>query len=911
MLPFIIAGLVSGAVYGLAGVGLVLTYKTSGVFNFAYGALATIAAYAFYFMHVQRGLPWVLAAVVCLLVIAPVVGLLFAGLARVLTDATLAVQVASTVGVVLIVQAGFTIIYGTTKTITVPAFLPANVVTIFGTRVTVEDIIVFAVAVVATVALYVLFRWSRLGMAMRAVVENAGLLDLAGTSPGRVRRWAWIIGVAFATVSGLLLAPFVPLSGTTLTFLVVQAFGAAAIGAFTSLPVTFAGGLAIGVLGSLATEYLTSGILAQIPASFPFIVLFLVLLLFPKRWMRSRTPVVIRREAWVTPLPVQLFCGAAVLVVLVLVPQWVGFQLENWTIALTTVMLFLSLGLLVRTSGQVSLCQVTFTAIGAAGFSHLAVDHHWPWAAALLVAGLIAVPIGALLAIPAARLGGLYLALATLGFGIAVSQMFYTSSWMFGELGLGLSVPRPHLSWLSLDSDTGFYYLCLVLTALIALLVIVVNRSRLGRLLRGMADSPLALTTNGASVNVTRVLVFCLSAFIAAVSGALAGMANGTVTGDNYQPLVSLTYLALIVITTGSAPWYALIAGFAVTLVPSYLTSANTANYLQILFGALAILIAVAPESSRGTPARLRSALDGVFRTGRFAWPRRAVAASVPVESAEATQRADAPAQLTAEGLRVQFGGLVAVDGVTVDAAAGRVTGLIGPNGAGKTTMFNALSGLNRPSRGRVLVDGHDVTRKGPALRARRGLGRTFQQTELFDSLTVRANVALGAEAGLAGANPLRHLLPRRSDSRRVNAATARALDLCGLTTVADAPVDGLPTGQRRLAELARCLAGGYRILLLDEPSSGLDRTETARFAEILTRSVREQGIGILLVEHDMTLVNSVCDYIYVLNFGQLIYHGAPPEVMASDVVRAAYLGDGAGLEGTGDLPETREEAQR
>ncbi|MCK9925341.1 ATP-binding cassette domain-containing protein [Frankia sp. AgPm24] len=887
LLPFIIAGLVTGAVYGLAGAGLVLTYKTSGVFNFAHGALATIAAYAFYFLHVQHGVPWPLAGALVLVVLGPLGGVAFARFARALAGASLALRVTATVGVLLLVQTGFQLIYGT-RSRTIPSFLPTNVVTIFGTRVTAEKIIIFVVAVAATVALSVFFRRARLGIAMRAVVDNSELLDLAGTNPNRARQWAWTIGIVFAMTSGLLLASSVPLDQTTLTLLVVQAFGAAAIGSFTSLPITFLGGLAIGLLGSLGTKYFTSGFLAQVPASLPFIVLFLVLLLFPRRWLQSRVPrAPDRRANWVAPSALQVGAGVVILVVLVLVPSFAGFHLGDWTVTLTMVMLFLSLGLLVRTSGQVSLCHIAFTAIGAAAFSHLAVDHHWPWGLALAAAGLVAVPIGALLAIPATRHGGIYLALATLGFGIAVQQLFYTKSFMFGELNLGLAMPRPAL-W-GLDSDKGFYYVCLALAVVTTFAIIALDRGRLGRLLRGMADSPVALATHGVSVNTTRVLVFCLSAFIAAVAGALAGMAQLTVAADNYQPLISLTYLTLIVVTTGTEPWYALQAAVALTLAPSYITLDNIGNYITLLTSVTVILYALTPADRRAVPAWLREAVDRVFRR-----PERSAHAgrdgAVPARATSTATRV-APLSLTVEGLRVQFGGLVAIDDVDLAARTGTITGLIGPNGAGKTTTFNAISGLIHPARGGLRLDLVDVTRRGPAARARRGVGRTFQIMELFDTMTVRQNVALGLEAGLAGGSPVRQFLPRRSDAGQVRAAAAGALALCDLVDLADRQVGTLSTGQRRLVELARCLAGDFRILLLDEPSSGLDRAETARFGEILRQVVSERGVGILLVEHDMALVGEVCDELYVLDFGKMLASGPTAEVLSSDAVRAAYLG--------------------
>ena len=247
---------------------------------------------------------------------------------------------------------------------------------------------------------------------------------------------------------------------------------------------------------------------------------------------------------------------------------------------------------------------------------------------------------------------------------------------------------------------------------------------------------------------------------------------------------------------------------------------------------------------------------------------------------------------LEVQGLSVRYGGHLAVDDVTLSASVGRLTGLIGPNGAGKTTIFNACSGLLRPSEGRVLLFGEDVTRRSPAARAHRGLGRTFQRMELFNSMTVAENIAVGREAGLAGSNPFRQLAGGRKEGQVVRAAVDEALEICGIGDLARRPAGVLSTGQRRLVELARAYVGDYRLLLLDEPSSGLDRAESERFGEILTGIVAERGIGILLVEHDMVLVMNACEYLFVLDFGCLIFQGTPAETRSSDLVRAAYLGE-------------------
>ena len=245
---------------------------------------------------------------------------------------------------------------------------------------------------------------------------------------------------------------------------------------------------------------------------------------------------------------------------------------------------------------------------------------------------------------------------------------------------------------------------------------------------------------------------------------------------------------------------------------------------------------------------------------------------------------------LSVDRLTVRFGGLVAVDAVSFTAPCGRLTGLIGPNGAGKSTTFNACSGLVKPTAGTVRLFDADITGLSPQARARRGLGRTFQQIQLLESLTVRANVALGWEARAAGGSLWRQVRASAAETRDCDAATEAALLLCGITGLAERRPADLSTGQRREVELARAVAGGYRMLLLDEPSSGLDKSETARFGAVL-RSLVAQGRGILLVEHDMSLVMSVCEYIYVLDFGKPLFEGTVQDVARSAVVRAAYLG--------------------
>jgi len=600
-LPFIVVGVAAGSVYGLAGLGLTLTYTTTGIFNFAHGALAAAAAFVFFTVHVDWGWPWPVALTVAVAGVGVIGGLLVERMSRSLSTTDAATAVVATVGLLLAVQGLIQWRYGTAARQLAP-FLSGTAVHLGGVAVTRQQAATVLVGAAATAAVLAFLRFSRLGVQMRAVVGNPDLLALAGTDPAPVRSAAWIIGSAFAALSGVLIAPFLGLDAGLLTLLVVQAFGAVAIGRFRSLPLTYAGGVALGVAANiLIKQFADRPALAGLPSSLPFIVLVVALMLWPPRAAGrvNAAPVdperVVRRFAarsrWLA-----VAAGVAALVAL---PHLVGPKLPSYTAAAALVVMFVSLALLVRGSGQISLCHAAFGAVGATAFSHFASSSGLglPWALALVLAGAAAVPIGALVAIPAIRLSGVYLALATFGFAILMERVAYPTGVMFGATG-SRHAPRPALA----GGDTALFYVTVAVAVAGCLLVVAVSHTRLGRLLRGLAESPTALTTNGLSTNVTRLAAFAASAFLAGVAGALLAAAAGNVNGRSFASFNSLLYLVVLAVAGRRLVRSAVIAAALLAVAPAYVPDSLVAHQ-ALLFG----LTTVALISLRGASIPTRT----------------------------------------------------------------------------------------------------------------------------------------------------------------------------------------------------------------------------------------------------------------------------------------------------------------
>lgn len=584
------------------------------MFNFAQGALATAGSYVFYELWIRHALPWPVAALLTVVLLGLIFGFGLEALARRLSNVPQNISIVATIGLLLAIEGAATVRYGG-GTILLNPFLPTATFRVIGINISYGQLTVVLIGVAASVLLTLMLNRTRVGIAMRGVVDDPDLMELTGISAKNVRRVAWILGGGVAVLSGLLIAPTVGLNPLLLTELVIQAFGAAAIGRFKSLPLTFIGGCGIGVASALIQNYTTSTpSLQDLPSSLPFLVLFIVLLIAKPGSMPTqvalRRPRVDRFTA--PPLGVSLTLGVVLLGLLIAIPSLVGPKLPVYISAAGFVIVFLSLGLLIQTAGQISLCQGVFAAIGAVAFSRLTLNLGVPWPVALLTAGVIAAPIGALVAIPAIRVKGIYLALATFGFGILMVNLVYGTSLMFGT-GSALVANRPKLGWVDLGSDRAYFYVVIGVSLLAVVAMLYLQRSRLGRLLRGLSDSSLALTTFGVSVNTTLVIVFGISAFLAGIGGAVLAAGTHAAGPADYGALNSLEWVVVLAISGRNLIRSAVVAAILLAVVPAYLPQ-GWINYEPIGFGVLAIITALLVSNGFDLPALVKADLTSSVR---------------------------------------------------------------------------------------------------------------------------------------------------------------------------------------------------------------------------------------------------------------------------------------------------------
>ncbi len=555
--------------------------------------------------------------------------------------------------------------------------------------------------------------------------------------------------------------------------------------------------------------------------------------------------------------------------------------------------------LLTGYAGLVSLGQGAFYGIGAYGAVVLAgtygVD---PWLS-LLLGTALAAAAGYLVGLPILRLSGHYLALATLAWGIIATILFTQLASITGGPNGFTNVPVLRVFGFDFIDPARFYYLTLVFAALSVLALASLIRSRAGRAVRAMRSSEAAAASVGMEVGRLKLQVFVLAAALAGLGGALFAYFLAFISPSAFDLGASIRLLTMAMIG-GAHPLGGVLGAAVVTLLDDVLQNvipngSGQAGLVQVIaYGAILVGLMLAsprglePVLGRLWPMRFRSAPAQDAPTTDEPVPEPPVPeVSVPGAPGSRTA-APSRALLEVRELGRSFGGLQAVDGLGFDLRAGEILGLIGPNGAGKTTAFNVISGLLPPSEGRVLLGGDDVTGQQAQRMARCGLTRTFQNTALFD-MSVLENVMAGCYVHTRGGVWAGVLGLGRADEARAEREARRALERVGLTEL-DVRAPSLPVGKQRLLEVARSLAMRPVALLLDEPAAGLRYAEKRELAALLG-ALRDEGLAILLVEHDMDLVMNVADRIVVMNYGQMLTEGAPEQVRQDPDVIAAYLG--------------------
>jgi ABC-type branched-subunit amino acid transport system ATPase component/branched-subunit amino acid ABC-type transport system permease component len=889
-------GLGNGGVYAALAIALVLTYRSSGVINFATGTIALYTAYTYaelrngQFLILLPGLPdsidlgqplgFVPAAAIALAVAAVLGALLYLLVFRNLRTAPPLARTGASLGVLVIIQSLIDNRVGEDP-VTVKHIFPAGRWT-WGDVGVLSDRFYLAVAIVVlTLALTALFRWTRFGLLTRAVAETSTGAVVSGVSPERVALANWCLSAVVAGVAGILISPIAPLTPTAYALVVVPALAAAVVGRFDALVPTVIAGLAIGMLqseaSSLALRYSwfpRSGSSELVP-----LLVILVALLLVGRSIRTRGSFIQekvgrapRPQSFVLPAVFGTLVG--VLALAVTDGAWRAAVINSFIAAIIA----LSLVVVTGYAGQVSLAQLTLAGVGGFALSGLTAGWGVPFPLAPLLAALITAGVGVIVGLPALRLRGLTLGVVTLALAYAIEAAWFRNGQFVHSRGADIGKPALFGLDLGIGSGKAFPRMEFGLLALLTLVVVAWGVARLRT--SALGSAMLAVRANersaaGIGINVVgvKIVSFAVASFIAGIGGSLLGYRQGVITFNSFTALGGLALLSTVYLAGITSVSGGVLSGIMAATGILYFAAdswIDLGHWFPVITGVGLVLTLIRHPEGLATGGHQLAQWLRRFRAFR---PRHRPPRHDAAWQSRAGDAGVGPA-LAVHHLTVRYGGVVAVDDVSLTIPAGRVIGLIGPNGAGKTSVIDAVTGFVRAD-GEVVLGGDRIDRLPVHSRIRRGLARTFQALELHDDLTVEENVS----AAIFGA---------RHDHRR--GLVAAALDRVGLSELGDRPAGELSQGERQLVSIARACACDPKVVLLDEPAAGLGPRDTQRLGQRI-RQIAQSGAGVLLIDHDLALVLDVCDHIYVLNFGSVLVEGDPDTVRADRSFANAYLG--------------------
>jgi ABC-type branched-subunit amino acid transport system ATPase component/ABC-type branched-subunit amino acid transport system permease subunit len=903
----LVLGTITGLTTGMLAVGLVLVYKAGRFANLAHGQLGALSAVLLATFVLDLGWSWWFAFPVVVLI----------GISTALLVERFVIRPLRTQG-----RRGATMLIvtiGVGQLLLALTYIPAlgpDPATMFreqyplpftvhwrvaGADLTGAHVMILLLVPLLVGAVTLFLRSTTLGKTIRAAASNADAARLCGISVDRVNAVTWGIAGGLSAVTAILLAPGQSVFNAEALgpSLLLRALGAAAMGGFVSIPGAMVGGLALGLVEHFTLAVTHRGSSAEVAV---FLAVLLVLFVrgrqisaaadasedLVEERTRIRIPAAVADRFVVRHHRALLGCfGLAFALVIPNVPYFNRNE-HQFLLVVVVVLATVGIGLtmLLGWAGQVSLGHFALVGIGAFIAARFGDTVSLP--ALLVLAGLVGALTMAVVGIPALRLRGLTLAVTTLGLAVVAPAWLFVQSWLTGGGQNVVSIPPLGVAGVGRSgSELGVYYMGVLVLALAAITAGALRRSIPGRMIVAARDNERALATFGVTPATVKLATLAVSGFFAAAAGVIWGAAWRSVSYQLVAPAQSLALLAIPVVgglgsIAGAVVGAVLVYGMAYFVGPELrglLGDFGTNLGFQLALSGVA-LVAVPLLY----PGGVAGAAQGAW--GRFlAHLGRGVDRWAPTE---------APKPLEVRDVTISFGGIRALDEVSIQVGAGEIVGLIGSNGAGKSTLLNVISGQLRSDGGSVLVCGHDVTDLAPEIRQGYGLGRSYQDARLFPGLTVAESVQL-AQGQRGGSVGFVSAMMRAPWATRAEVETREQAEVVlaslGLGEWSEALTSELSTGLRRITDLAMQVAGRPQVLLLDEPTAGVAQREAEAFGPMLRRIRDELDCSILIVEHDMPLLMGLCDRIYALERGGVIAEGSPEEIRNDPMVIASYLG--------------------